>query len=284
VELVILLVILGSLFATFRIALPVFRESRAIRRAEQLQGSISVEDMWPPWATQLLEKFKVRAPKRLTSLRLRGADEVDWLVGCDGLQHLSLQKSRVSDSALFHITTIPTLTSLDLSGAVLTDAGLRSLSRSKSLQDLCLSNTAAGDECAVAISQLSELNSLSLENTEITDAGLVHLISCKSLRVLFLSRTMVGDVGVREVCQELPLVGLFLDHTSISAESVDTLSRTTSLKHIRLDSTQLDAGDFAKLKKALPRSIVSRSGPMCLEYHQRHHPRGVAHGPEQAGY
>ena len=72
------------------------------------------------------------------------------------------------------------LTSLDLGGTQITDAGLKELAK------------------------LKQLEGLSLNDTKITDAGLKELVKLQKLTTLYLGTIKITDAGMAELKKALP--------------------------------------------------------------------------------
>lgn len=96
------------------------------------------------------------------------------------LQSLSLRHTRIGNTGLERICTMPDLTALNLDGTQVTDAGISHLAR------------------------ITTLEELSLEWTKVTDAGLIHLKTSQALRNLRLQATAVTDAGVADLQHSLP--------------------------------------------------------------------------------
>jgi uncharacterized membrane protein/mono/diheme cytochrome c family protein len=83
------------------------------------------------------------------------------------------------------------LTSLDLAGTAVTDAGLAALADMPNLRELHLDRTRVTDAGLAALRPLSHLEYLNLYGTAVTDAGLATLRPLPSLHRLYLWRTNV---------------------------------------------------------------------------------------------
>jgi hypothetical protein len=103
------------------------------------------------------------------------------LAELSGLRTLHLNRNRLNDAALAHLTKLEHLEILDLMGVTgITDEGLKH------------------------VSQIENLNALILQDTRLTDAGIEHLKEMRNLTRLWLQGTRVSIAGVNELKQALP--------------------------------------------------------------------------------
>ena len=90
------------------------------------------------------------------------------------------------------------LTSLDLAGTAVTDAGLAVVSHMPNLRQLRLERTRVTDAGLDHLSKLSHLESLNLYGTAVTDAGLKALQPLPTLTKLYVWRTRVTPAAAAE--------------------------------------------------------------------------------------
>ena len=84
-------------------------------------------------------------------------------------------KPLVDDALLKKIAEHKTLKQLYLSGANITDMGLKNLAGLGELEVLALEDTPIGDEGLAHLAGLKNLQKLKVGNTKVTDAGVVRL-------------------------------------------------------------------------------------------------------------
>ena len=120
------------------------------------------------------------------------------------------------------------ITSLDLVGYKITDAGLKE------------------------VDKLKNLTSVNLWENKITDAGLKHLAKLQNLTSLVLSSNKITDEDLKEVAKLQKLETLFLDDTKITDAGLKELAKLQKLEWLILDDTQITDEGVAELKKALP--------------------------------
>jgi len=123
-----------------------------------------------------------------------------------------------------------------LSGAKVTDAGLKELSALKELKELDL-HACPG----------------------VTDAGLKNLVGLKELKTLYVGGTKVTDAGLKNLATLKGLQMLELDGTGVTDAGLKDLATLKDLRELRLADCKgvTDAG-VAELQKALPDCKIDR--------------------------
>ena len=147
---------------------------------------------------------------RPVEIFLPGSDDADRQreITCDWDDAVELITARnlpgldahgqMTDEAMERISHLEHLTTLRLGGSkALTDAGVRHLSRMPQLRHLDLSGTQVTDRGVEALRDLPNLETISLSWTAITDAGTPHLTHCERLRRVDLGGTRTGDGTIR---------------------------------------------------------------------------------------
>jgi hypothetical protein len=148
-----------------------------------------------------------------------GLDEEGYLVELDGrtieaalpdlcelrtLRRLYVYHSGLTEAQLRTVCALP-LRELVLSGAPVTDAQLKEVTRLRGLQALALDQTQITDAGLKDLTRMGDLNFLSLEGTAVTDAGLRHLEGLGQLRYLLLRGCPnVNGEGVARLKEALP--------------------------------------------------------------------------------
>lgn len=126
----------------------------------------------------------------------------DWQIA---LRHLTQMASasldadgQMTDAMIETISGVSSVTSLNLSGSkAVTDASLHHLTRLPNLRYLDLSGTAITDRGLVVLRDLPKLKTISLAMTRVTDEGVSHLATCDALEYVNLSWTHTGDNAIR---------------------------------------------------------------------------------------
>lgn len=117
--------------------------------------------------------------------------DVAHLEGLTGLRFLDLCGTKVTDWSCDVIGELPKLEWLSLTGAAISDRGMRRLRRLHELRRLSLKHTGVGDFAIPDLVQLPNLEWLSLTNTKVTGAGLVALAQSHSLRAVSVAQCAV---------------------------------------------------------------------------------------------
>ena len=199
--------------------------------------------------------------------RLRG-DDLQGLDGLSNLAYLGCQDALCDDDAMRHIAALPKLRMLMGQGAVATDEGFRSLSRSQTIEYFW------GRECPnfkgrgfVSLSEMPALKGLAVSCTFVDDASLASLPHFPSLKELV--PMVISDDGFRHVGRSQQIESLILmycrdttdvatshivgmenlrkyhaGYTLITDLSVEMLSRVKSLEEISFEGCKFitDAG------------------------------------------
>ena len=122
------------------------------------------------------------------------------------------------------------ITSIDLRGTQVTDAGLVHLKGLTSLRLLALDGTQVTDAGLAHLQGFTNLDKLIIRDTLVTDAGLAHL-KVTSLKALYLGRTQITDAGLAHLNEELNLAS---GGTQITDAGLVHLKGLTSLEELTL--------------------------------------------------
>ena len=115
----------------------------------------------------------------------------------------------MTDAMLEDVSRIEHITALKLGGSrSVTDAGVRHLSRLPRLRYLDLSGTSITDHGLEVLRALPELETVSLAWTKVTDAGVAHLSGCERLSNVNLQGTSSGDGALRALAGKAHLCQL----------------------------------------------------------------------------
>jgi Leucine-rich repeat (LRR) protein len=170
------------------------------------------------------------------------------------------------------------ITSLDLSGTQVADAGLKQVARLKNLARLELQSTpvtAAGLRELAGLTRISELH---LGESQLSDAnlralreiGLLHVVyqaeakdaerprSMEEVRSLALCRSPVTDAGLKELAGMQNLTWLDLRDTQVTDAGLKELVRFKQLGRLLLQGTRVTNAGVAELRKTLPQCEVVR--------------------------
>ncbi len=173
-------------------------------------------------------------------LILLGSEAPSWYV--DGLGDVLIYQIRfVVDDLAQKVTTLTSLTALDLSWNEIGDEGTRSIANLSNLSSLYLSLNNIGDEGARALAMLSNLTVLDLHRNNIGDEGARALANLSNLTVLDLHQNTIGDEGTWALAMLSKLTSLDLGGNSIGNEGARALAMLSNLTS--LDLTRNSIGD-----------------------------------------
>jgi serine/threonine protein kinase/uncharacterized protein YjbI with pentapeptide repeats len=201
---------------------------------------------------------KLQSARSLTELNLEGteigdADLKNYMPGLSQLQVLNLARTRVRGPGLQFVWRLRDLESLDLSGLHLGPNALN-LPRgtAANLKRLELTGAKVTDDGLKLLSGMSSLRELSLDSTQITGDGLKHLTWMPELTRLDLENTVVGDGGVKALGGISSLKSLNLRGTAVSDAGIEHLHGITGLELINLSGTRATFRGVDALQNALP--------------------------------
>jgi hypothetical protein len=160
---------------------------------------------------------------------------------------------KTADPAIERLADLPRLRSVRLAGTQVTDAGMATLGRIKTLQNLDLRECPITNDGLQHVADLKRLRGLKLAGKEgrqaVDDAGLVHLAGLHELKALacdylWVSADGLGQLGTCERLEELYLAG-----TLAEDDALPWISKLPRLKKIRLAKTQVSDAGLALLAK-----------------------------------
>lgn len=136
------------------------------------------------------------------------------------LTYLSLQRTRVTDSAMEPISNMKNLRELNLNYTAVSDQALREISKLSSLSRLSLNYTLVSDEGMQALSQLPNLESLDLVGVAVSDKGIRQLGKMPNLKKLNVCNTHITDEGLSALAGLPKLVDLDIKNTRVSFQGL----------------------------------------------------------------
>jgi serine/threonine protein kinase/Leucine-rich repeat (LRR) protein len=130
-----------------------------------------------------------------------------------------------SDEAMKYLVRIPKLRSLAIKRAALTDDGLRILVNNRpALQNLTLADMELTDEGIIALEKLQRLTLLDLQSLPITDGIAPLFLALPDLTSVNLSRTEVGDNVLAALSRAPKLGSLSISETKITDAGIRSLA------------------------------------------------------------
>lgn len=167
------------------------------------------------------------------------------------LTHLRATFLELEDADIRALEALPHLDYLDLDNTNLTDIGLESISRFRSLERLNLCETKVTSR-GLARWLPTTLRSLSLSHITL-DADLgAQLAECPNLESLYLKRSVVRVEGLQPLRRRPQLSRLWLDSCQLEDSHLEALSEITSLEDLSLDAnafTDVGLSFLARLPK-----------------------------------
>jgi Leucine-rich repeat (LRR) protein len=147
------------------------------------------------------------------------------------LRSLRLELPWFGNDDLVDLRMLEWLKTLDVSGGVITAAGLGYLAALPHLRHLRLSQRQLRDADAAILATCTALETLHVSETRITDAGLIALSAMPRLRRLWLrSLDPFTQRGIAALCAAPTLADLSLDSESAPPECLDGLTQNTTIR------------------------------------------------------
>ena len=190
-------------------------------------------------------------------------DVVGQLTELDHLRTLDLFNTPVGDAGLASLARrLPAVTSLNLAGTQVTDAGMAHVAKLAALEILHLGWTEIGDRGLAALAALPALDTIILHGARVTDAGMAELARFPAVEAIDVQETGVGDPGVAALVPLAPrLRRLYLGYTAITDGCVESLRQLTRLRTLMLRATRVAPAHDAELARALPELGGVGTGP-----------------------
>lgn len=200
------------------------------------------------------------------------------------LKRLNLHGTKISDTALEHISGITPLESLDVGNTLMTDVGLERLTMLPNLRELTMGGNELGDAGLQALRQMPKLTYLDLSGRQgtdknvwtiaMSDTGLDAVLTLSQLRELRfgcvsigvgIEGTKFGEISLLSVIpkwlekmkvltrlERLKLQGC----NRIGDDAVKALLAIPSLREVDLQGTGITAVGAEALKTAKPALVV----------------------------
>jgi len=141
----------------------------------------------------------------LAALAEKGVWARPVAIGWNALDVDFRRNDALGDDALAELVPVADqVTSLDLTGSSVTDAGLAQLEGCEHLEFLVLRDTRIGDAALETLAALPALERLNLVGTNVTDAGAARLAEAPKLRRVYVWSSKVTPAGVEALRTERP--------------------------------------------------------------------------------
>ncbi len=197
-------------------------------------------------------------PFQLTSVLSTGIsdDDLAQFAGLTSLEYLELGGlSEVSNAGLGNLRDLPKLRVLIMTGSRVYDSGLKHLTSLPALEELSLGNREGAREKAritgaglAPLRQLPDLRKLTLARVPLGEEGSGHIAALARLETLSLLECDIGVPEARKIARLRQLRVLGIIKTLLSGDAMASLAPLTSLTELNLQATQLGDSDLVHLK------------------------------------
>jgi serine/threonine protein kinase len=163
------------------------------------------------------------------------------------LTTLEINGKRIGDAGVQHLASLKTLTVLKLTDNEITEAGVKHLKNLTNLTELLLDQNAVTDAGLAELTGLSKLYALGLSETGLTDAGLVHVGRFTELVYLNLSKLPISDAKLDHLAGLPKLHMVWLSDTNVSDDGLGRLARSPAGVAVFLARTKVTDKGLARL-------------------------------------
>lgn len=140
----------------------------------------------------------------LSRRNLSDTDALQTLSELDGLESLSLSKSKFNENDIDHLAGCSSLRMLFIGDTSVGDAAIPSICKLQNLEMLNLARTHVTDAAMEKVSTLAKLKYLCLIGTAVTDASVPNIAKLKSLEELEIHGSAISDAGMNQLRVALP--------------------------------------------------------------------------------
>jgi serine/threonine protein kinase len=191
----------------------------------------------------VVEKFAIGGDAKFDEQALA------WLASCGSASTIDLTGANLTDAQIKFLVSCPRVGQLSLAQTRISDAGLEALTELVGLNVLSLAGTPVDGSGLVHIHQDAPLVRLALSEARLTSEGLKAVKRFADLEILDLSYNMrLDDEGVKPVVEALPmLTALKLRSTRVGDETLESLQKCPELRTLDLASTRVTDGGLAAL-------------------------------------
>ncbi len=188
-----------------------------------------------------------------TPVTLGGVPPGGWAA----LEHLDLSGAPVTDAGLKALAGAPHLAELNLTGTQVSDAGLAALSGLKALRVLKLGGTKVTGRGLDALEKLPLLDDLTLAGPQVDDAGFRRVAGLTRLKKLDLTDAAVTDAGFKPVLGLPVLEQLDVTRSGLGDPTVRDLAKMKGLKQVTFARTKVTKAGTDALRAARPDVVVT---------------------------
>lgn len=221
-----------------------FRKLRGLKGLQFTDLPLDSETIRSLCTNNSLEHLELMGP-------VSGSDAMQ-IARCQGLEHLILHKSQLSNDGLAAIASCRNLKRLILDGSLIDDRGARSLGELTRLEVLKLNDCLLTAEGLAWLADLRNLQELSLVGSEVTSLERLSPEILAQLRSIDLYRTPASSDGLFVLQHAVRLETLSLGQTQVDDRLLPTVSQLTELRLLGLAGTRITT-DGLKHLHAMPK-------------------------------
>jgi tRNA A-37 threonylcarbamoyl transferase component Bud32 len=172
------------------------------------------------------------------------------------VKDINIHSIRVTDIALEHVATFPSVRGLNFGRTAVTGKTLDKL-KALDLELLILNDGPIADEALRHLPLFPHLHHLALGKTAITDAGLAPLAELKQLDFLDLGETQITGAGLGALVSLPELKRLRLVNAAhVGKEATPHLEQMKRLTYLELRGTRISPAGLTRLKQSLPQCEI----------------------------
>lgn len=179
------------------------------------------------------------------------------------LRRLNLRGTKITDTTLQHLASVPSLESLDIGFVQLTDVGLDQLTSLPKLHELTIGGNKLSDAGLQSLRQMPGLTYLDLSGAQrtdsglwsvsVTESGLEAIATLQNLRCLRMNGTSVSPRGLEKLKSLSKLERLDLQGCKrLNDEAVNTLKSFPALRSVDVTGTGMTEKGIAALRQSKP--------------------------------
>jgi hypothetical protein len=168
-----------------------------------------------------------------------------------GIHRLCLCNTRVSDTGIASLASLPDLVDLNVSATATTDVGVEHMATLIALEVLDLSHTDITDKALKVISVLPRLYCLRIRGTQVTPEGLRNLLKLPVLRDIDASR-LHGDACAIVLAEMPSLESLRIYGADLSGKGIGAFVGHEGLRHLTAAANPIFDEDVVALQR-IPR-------------------------------
>ena len=198
-----------------------------------VEGHVQVQSTAEALATRKQVTFVIVEQRSIND------DDLVHLTVLPEIGGLMLSGCQIGDRGIAHVANLRKLSTVELRGNQFTDDGLKALLSSPEIRSLIIDGSNLSANGLETISQLPQLGSLGYHSIAVTAESLKHLQRLKELTSLsFTPSLQFTDDCAESVSQITSLETLAVTHSHIGVKGLKQLSALSNLRNLNLDGSQ----------------------------------------------